>query len=51
MKNYLETLNHTTTLVYPNEVYYGRFFYGNWKHASSEETFKNTKITHVLNMT
>ncbi|EAS04287.1 dual specificity phosphatase domain protein (macronuclear) [Tetrahymena thermophila SB210] len=51
MSHYLESLNNTSTLVYPNEVFYGRFFYGNWKHAQSEEVFTNTKITHVLNAT
>lgn len=51
MREYLSSLNLTTTLTYPNEVFCGRFYYGNWKHASSKEVFEHAGITHVVNVT
>lgn len=49
---FLKTLSApSNSLVFPNEVLYGRFFYGNWKHASSSAVFAATRITHILNAT
>lgn len=51
MQDYLSKLKSSTTIVYPNDVFEGRFYFGNWKHASSEDIFNQIGITHVLNMT
>jgi len=32
-KAYLSELTVNTSFTYPNEVFCGRFFFGNWKHA------------------
>lgn len=51
MKDYLAKLTTSTSLNFPNEVFLGRFYYGNWKNAASAELMRATCITHVLNMT
>lgn len=51
MKEYIGTLTLNATLTFPNDVFLGRFYFGNWKHASSKEVFAHIGITHVVNVT
>ncbi|EGR31616.1 hypothetical protein IMG5_105980 [Ichthyophthirius multifiliis] len=50
MKKCFQQFNNSQ-IVYPNDILNGKLYYGNWKHAASQEVIDNIGLTHILNMT